>query len=42
VIDPAGAVDLAHGTCVDTVVKTSQGWRISRRTSFLRLESPAP
>jgi hypothetical protein len=46
VIDPAGAVVLAHGTYVDTVVRTPQGWRISKRTlyliSFLRLESPAP
>lgn len=46
VIDPAGAVDLAHGTYVDTVVRTPQGWRISKRTlyliDFLRLESPAP
>ncbi|MDC0674943.1 nuclear transport factor 2 family protein [Nannocystis radixulma] len=46
VIDPAGAVELAHGTYVDTVVRTPQGWRISKRTlyliSFLRLESPAP
>lgn len=45
VIDPAGAVELAHGTYVDTVVRTPQGWRISKRTlyliSFLRLESPA-
>jgi hypothetical protein len=46
VVDPAGAVDLAHGTYVDTVVRTPQGWRISARSlyliDFLRLESPAP
>lgn len=46
VIDPSGAVELAHGTYVDTVVRTPQGWRISKRTlyllDFLRLESPAP
>lgn len=46
VVDPAGAVELAHGTYVDTVVRTPQGWRISKRTlyliDFLRLESPAP
>ncbi len=44
VIDPAGSVELAHGTYVDVVVKTPQGWRISARSlyliSFLRLESP--
>ena len=46
VVDPDGAVDLAHGTYVDTVVRTPQGWRISARSlyliDFLRLESPAP
>lgn len=44
VIDPAGSVELAHGTYVDVVVKTPQGWRIAERSlyliSFLRLESP--
>ncbi len=46
VIDPSGSVELAHGTYVDTVVYTPQGWRISARNlyliDFLRLESPNP
>lgn len=46
VIDPAGSVELAHGTYVDTVVHTNHGWRIAHRKlyliDFLRLESPAP
>ena len=46
VIDPEGAIEVAHGTYVDTVVRTPQGWRIAKRTlrliTFVRLESPAP
>jgi len=44
VLDPAGSIDLAHGTYVDEVVRTSKGWRIKKRTlrliTFLRVESP--
>lgn len=46
VIDPAGSIEVAHGTYVDTVVRTPHGWRIAKRTlrliTFVRLESPAP
>lgn len=46
VIDPDGAIEVAHGTYFDTVVRTNQGWRIAKRKliliDFVRLESPAP
>ncbi|MDC0723297.1 nuclear transport factor 2 family protein [Nannocystis bainbridge] len=46
VIDPDGAIEVANGTYYDTVVRTPQGWRISKRKlvliDFVRLESPAP
>lgn len=39
-----GSIDVANGTYYDTVVKTSDGWRISQRTlrliTFLNLASP--
>ncbi|EYF06903.1 nuclear transport factor 2 family protein [Chondromyces apiculatus] len=44
VIEPESAVDIANGTYEDTVVRTSQGWKISRRTlrliTYYRVESP--
>ena len=44
VIDPNGAVDLAHGTYEDVVVRTPKGWKIAKRTlrllTFMRVESP--
>ncbi|AKT42120.1 nuclear transport factor 2 family protein [Chondromyces crocatus] len=44
VVDPAGAVEIANGTYEDVVVRTPQGWRISKRTlilsTYYRVESP--
>jgi SnoaL-like protein len=45
VVKHDGTIDVANGTYFDTVVKTKDGWRISRRTlrliNFLRLSSPS-
>lgn len=42
---PNGSIDVANGTYYDTVVKTNDGWRISKRTlrliTFLNLASPS-
>ncbi|UQA58621.1 nuclear transport factor 2 family protein [Polyangium aurulentum] len=44
VIDPTGAIDLAHGTYEDIVVRTPKGWKIKKRTlrllTYMRVESP--
>lgn len=46
VIDPSASIDLANGPYLFDVVRTPNGWRITRLQlkliSFLRLESPPP